>query len=146
MTEIEFTVPGEVVPWARTGGGVTRHRFIPTRQRNYMALLRAACADAMNGRPIISGPIELSVKATYPWPQSLLKKKRDALPTWKSSVPDADNISKILKDALNPRRAKGKQPAVPPVVWGDDSQVVSLHVWKVYGSTPRLVVRIRPLE
>lgn len=136
---IEFTVPGDVVPWARAGGGVTRHRFIPDRQRKYMALVRACCADAMAGRPIVTGPVELSVKATYPWPQSLLKKKRAGpLPEWKHSVPDADNISKIVKDALNPRERKG----LAAVVWRDDSQVVSLHVWKRYGERPGLLVRI----
>jgi Holliday junction resolvase RusA-like endonuclease len=124
---------------------VTRHRFIPDRQRKYMAQLRAACQSAMEGRSVLDGPIELSIVAKYRWPQSMLKRRAGALPEWKHSVPDADNISKILKDALNPRRATGKKPALPPVVWGDDSQVVSLHVWKKYGEAPSLTVRIRAL-
>jgi hypothetical protein len=35
---------------------------------------------------------------------------------------DWDNYGKIL-DGLNPRRAKGTQPAVPGVLWSDDGRV-----------------------
>jgi Holliday junction resolvase RusA-like endonuclease len=131
---IEFTVPGDAVPWARAGGGRNTPRFTPAKQRNYMGALRMFCAAAMKGKGPLTGPIELSVLAVYGWPTSWSSKKR-ALPgaDWKTSRPDADNLSKIVKDALN------------TVAWSDDALVTSLHVWKRFGDVPRLSVRIRSL-
>lgn len=135
MSNIEFTVPGEAVPWARAGGGRTVARFTPAKQRSYMGALKMFCARAMQGGAPITGPIELSVMAIYQWPKSLSPKKR-ALPgaQWKTSRPDADNLTKIVKDALN------------TVAFGDDAQVVSSHTWKQYGDVPRLVVKINSLS
>lgn len=133
MTDIHFTVPGEAIPWARAGAH-GKQRFTPAKQRNYMGALRMFCAAAMNGGSPLTGPIELSVMAVYAWPKSLTSKKR-ALPgaEWKTSRPDADNLTKIIKDALN------------TVAWGDDAQVASSHCWKRYGDVPRLSVKIRSL-
>jgi len=132
--DIAFVVPGEAVPWARSGGGRSTARFTPAKQRNYMGALRMFCATAMGGCPPLQGPIELSVMAVYEWPKSWNSKKR-ARPgaDWKTSKPDATNIVKIVEDALN------------TVAWRDDALVTSLHVWKRYGETPRLSVRIRSL-
>lgn len=132
---VEFTVPGEAVPWARSGGGRTVVRFTPARQRNYMAVLKDFGAIAMAGRPPLDGPVELSLMAVYGWPKSWSKARREAAGArWKTSRPDADNLSKIVKDALN------------TIVWRDDAQVASAHIWKQYGDVPRLAVRILALE
>lgn len=130
---IEFTIPGDAVPWARAGAH-GKVRFTPAKQRSYMAVLKDFGARAMQGTSPIEGPIELSVMAVYAWPKSMSSKKR-ALPgaEWKSSRPDADNLSKIVKDALN------------TITFRDDAQVASLHVWKKFGDVPRLSVKIVPL-
>jgi len=129
--QIAFTVPGQAVPWARAGGGKTGHRFTPAKQRSYAGVLKLFCQRAMRGGPPLTGPIELSVMAEYGWPKSWNEKRRSAPGAqWKTSKPDGDNLSKIVKDALN------------TIAWQDDAQVVSLHVWKRYSETPRLVVRI----
>jgi Holliday junction resolvase RusA-like endonuclease len=135
VSEIEFTLPGEAVPWARAAGGKTAHRFTPAKQRNYMGALRMFCQRALNGQGPINGPIELSVMAVYAWPKSLTSRKR-ALPgaQWKTSRADVDNLTKMVGDALN------------TVAWRDDSQITSLHAWKMFGDVPRLVVKIRSLD
>lgn len=131
---ISFTVPGQPVPWARSGGGLNTPRFTPAKQRSYAGVLKLYCQNAMRGAAPIEGPIELSIVATYAWPKSFTEKRR-ALPgaKWKTSRPDADNLTKIAKDALN------------TIAWRDDSQVVSSHTWKRFGDIPSLAVRIVPL-
>lgn len=135
MTQIAFTVPGQAVPWARAGGGKTGHRFTPAKQRSYAGVLKLFCQRAMRGGVPLTGPIELSVMAEYGWPKSWNEKRRSAPGAqWKTSRPDADNLVKIVKDALN------------TVAWVDDSQVCSEHTWKRYSDNPRLVVKITLLE
>lgn len=130
---IEFTIPGEAVPFARTAGGKTTPRFTPAKQRNYMGAIKMFAARAMQGRPPLEGPVELSVMAVYLWPKSWSAKKR-AGAYWKTSKPDADNITKLVKDSLN------------TVAFADDAQVASSHAWKTYGNVARLTVKIVPLE
>lgn len=121
---ITFVVPGEAVPFARSGGGKTVARFTPAKQRSAMGAVKLFCRRAMSGAPPIEGAIELSIAATYLRP----KARRDDV--WKTSRPDADNLSKLIKDALN------------TVAWRDDAQVCSLHVWKRYGDVAQVAVRI----
>lgn len=121
---IEFTIPGEAVPFARAGGGKSVARFTPAKQRHAMGVVKLFCQRAMAGAAPIEGAIELSISAVY------LRPKARRHDVWKTSRPDADNISKLIKDALN------------TVAWRDDAQVASLHVWKQFGPVPRTVVRI----
>lgn len=128
---IAFTVPGQAVPWARSGGGVNTPRFTPAKQRSYAGVLKLYCQHAMNGTGPMLGPLELSIVATYAWPKSWSNKQREAPGArWKTSRPDADNLTKIVKDALN------------TVAWQDDAQVASSHTWKRYGDAASLTVRI----
>jgi Holliday junction resolvase RusA-like endonuclease len=131
---IEFTIPGEAIPWARAGGGKSVVRFTPAKQRNWMGVLRMYCQRAMQGRGPLTGPVELSILAVYAWPKSWSQAKRTKPGAqWKTSRPDMGNVTKIIEDALN------------TVAWMDDSQVVSPHGWKVYGDIPRVTVKIVPL-
>jgi Holliday junction resolvase RusA-like endonuclease len=125
---IAFTIPGEAVPFARAGGGKNVPRFTPKKQRDAMGVVKLFCQRAMQGAVPIQGPVELSIAAYYLRP----KARKDG--QWKSSRPDADNISKLIKDALN------------TVAWRDDAQVCSLHVWKRYDDTARVSVRIVEME
>jgi len=121
---ISFVLPGEAVPFARAGGGKTVARFTPAKQRSAMGAVKLFCQRAMAGALPLDGPVELAICATYLRP----KARRDDV--WKTSRPDADNISKLIKDALN------------TVAWRDDAQVCSLHVWKRYGNVASVSVRI----
>lgn len=79
-------------------------------------------------------PLVMDIYAYFPIPKSMSKKNRemisngDMLPTKK---PDADNIAKVVCDALN------------GIAYRDDTQIVALHVYKQYISTePFVEVRI----
>lgn len=121
---IHFVVPGVAVPYARSGGGKNVPRFTPAKQRSAMGIVKLFCQRAMEGAAPIEGAIELSISAFYLRPKS----QRDA--RWKTSRPDLSNVVKLLEDSLN------------GIAWRDDAQVASLHVWKQYGDTARVCVRI----
>jgi len=132
---IQFTVAGPAV-------GKQRVRFVrqtgraytPERTLNYEARIAAAGQDAMNGRPLLEGPLRLDVDCYAVVPKSWSKKKRaDALghrvrPTGK---PDADNLLKSISDGLN------------LVIWVDDSQIVNAQVRKWYSDAPRVEITVQ---
>lgn len=127
---MQIIIPGEAVPWgrARLKGGM---HFTPAKQRAYMDLIRHCAAECMMGRPPLDGPIELQITATYLRPKSAPKRRP---PVWKATKPDADNLSKIVSDALN------------KVAFRDDAQVALLTVGKRYGDTAGLVITLKALE
>lgn len=78
--------------------------------------------DAMGGAAPLTGPLRLTVNAVWPWPKSMTEKKRRVAGAhWRTSRPDADNIAKLVGDAMN------------GVVYADDAQIVSQTVTKQYG-------------
>lgn len=95
------------------------------------------CYDRANQDGLIDGPVRLEWIAWFPIPQSAPKKRKAAMflneirPTVK---PDADNILKVIMDALN------------GLAWGDDKQVVEDAGWKFYGDDPRLVITISEVD
>jgi Holliday junction resolvase RusA-like endonuclease len=119
MTFVSFTIPAEPVAFARSGGNGAV-RFTPKRQRDFMALVKLAAHKAMDGEPPLDGPIDLKIRATYLIPMSW-SKKRASTARWRTARPDADNIAKIIADAMN------------EIVFADDAQIANLTVQKVYG-------------
>lgn len=112
------------------------HAYTPERTVNYESRLALAAQQAMAGRALLDGPLEVHVSAFMPVAESKPKKWRAAAlageirPTKK---PDWDNFGKIL-DALN------------LVVWVDDSQIVDGRVQKFYSDQPRMEIIVRPLQ
>jgi Holliday junction resolvase RusA-like endonuclease len=109
------------------------------------ARLKAAGIAAMEGLQTLNEALGVRVWAFMPVPESWSGTKRaaalagDIMPT---GAPDADNISKMA-DGLNhhPPRFKGDKEK-RPIIWHNDSQIVSLHVMKIYDARPRLVVEV----
>jgi Holliday junction resolvase RusA-like endonuclease len=132
MSMIDFNVPGEPVAFARSGGN-GKVRFTPKKQRDFMALVQLAAHKAMDGQPPLEGAIGLIIRAVYRVPTSW-PKKRAAGAKWRTSKPDADNIAKLVSDACN------------EIVFGDDSQVVDLHVQKLYGPIAGVTISAMVLE
>jgi Holliday junction resolvase RusA-like endonuclease len=129
---IAFSIPGEAIPFARAGSNGKR-RFTPPKQANFMDVVKLFAQRAMEGTAPLEGPLRMQVRATYLVPVSWSKKKQ-ASATWKSTKPDADNITKILKDSLN------------KIVWQDDAQVADLHVQKKFGPIASVTVCVSRLE
>ncbi len=67
-------------------------------------------------------------------PNSSWPKKRAAAAKWRTSKPDADNLAKIVADAMN------------AIVFADDAQVASLIVQKTYGPLAGVTVTATLLD
>ena len=139
MTDtISFEVPGP--PVAKGRGRVGRLAngrptvFTPAQTRSYEDRLRGAAVQAMRGRDLLYGAVEVTLEVRLPVPESWLSStKRLALAgeVWPTKRPDLDNYIKTL-DALN------------GVVWRDDSAVVRIVANKVYSERPALAITVRP--
>ena len=114
----------------------TGRAFTPERTVNYEGRLALAAQQAMAGRPLLTGPVEMVMRAFVPIPESKPKKwKAGALAGWirPTKKPDLDNMMKSACDALN------------MVVWVDDAQIVRAVLEKVYSDQPRLELEVSVL-
>lgn len=142
MKKIEFFVNG-------TPQGKGRPRFFrghavtPAKTAQYEKLVHFCFRQALNQERLaggsfdrLAGPVRVTIKAFFDVPKSYTKRVRaqiaagDVRPTKK---PDADNIAKIIIDALN--RA----------AYEDDAQVVECRVEKHYAERAGVLVCIEDL-
>lgn len=133
MNDILLTIPGRPNAWqrARSNGKV---RFDSPEQARNKATIEQIGAAAMDGRPPLEGPLEVHVAAFWLYPKSMSKKRRGTYGAhFFTSRPDADNIMKLIGDALN------------GIIWRDDAQIVTVQVSKRYAITQQTVIRIHPL-
>jgi Holliday junction resolvase RusA-like endonuclease len=130
---ISFQIPGEPLAFARAGKQGKRH-FTPAPQAQFMGVVKMFAQRALEGQPPATGPLRMTIRADYLPPASWPQKKREKA-LWKTSKPDADNLAKIVKDALN------------KVVYLDDAQIAELTVQKRYCLTAAaLTVSIERLD
>jgi Holliday junction resolvase RusA-like endonuclease len=139
MEAISFIIPGQPVAKGRprfsTAGRFPR-AFTPAKTANYTAWCKSCAADAMAGRPLMTGPVWLSLNMYFETPSSWSKWKREAAITGAvrpTGKPDIDNVLKAIKDAMN------------GIVWKDDSQVVEVDCEKAYDAEPHVMVRVQEL-
>ncbi len=124
-------VPGQAVPYARSGGH-GKVRYTPGKQRNYMAVVKDLARERMGNTPPFAGPVHLLVRAEYLIPASW-SKKRKLEARWKISKPDGSNLLKITEDAMN------------KIVYVDDSQIACITVQKVYSVFERVTITVQEL-
>ena len=131
-----FTIPGEPQgkgrPRVVRQGGFAR-AYTPEKTASYENLVKV---EYQRARGIMyAGDVQLrmTITAHYGIPKSVSKIKRAAMvkgiirPVKK---PDADNVAKVICDALN------------GVAYRDDTQIVHLAVSKWYDDEPCVVVEI----
>ncbi len=99
------------------------------RSGPWMDSVRNAAAEAMDGRELLGGPLELVVTFYFKRTQGHFGtgRNRDVLkaaaPFWVATKPDADKLMRSVGDALS------------GTVYRDDSQIVRLVIEKVYTAT-----------
>ena len=80
-------------------------------------------------------PLKMSIEAYFPIPKSTTKRDRERIDLgqlWPTKKPDADNIAKVICDALN------------GVAYGDDTQIIVLEVLKDFTEeNPRVEVYLK---
>jgi Holliday junction resolvase RusA-like endonuclease len=108
--------------------------YTPDKTRNYEALIKEAAIQAMGSNEILETPVNLYLYIRAPIPKSLPKKRLEACLNGSEKPikkPDASNVLKSVEDAMN------------GVVYKDDSQIVNIHVTKVYASVSGIDVCVK---
>lgn len=138
---IKFTVPGAPVgkgrPKVSTRGGKFAKMYTPEKTTNYETLVALAAQQAMVGRTLLSGPVEVRMAILLPVPASWPKRKQAAALAglvYPTKKPDADNVVKAIFDGIN------------GVVWNDDVQACDILVRKRYAETPGVQVLVKPID
>ena len=118
--------------FARRGNFVST--YTPTKTRDYEDLIKDAARKAMGSNDLLETPVTVAIYITVPIPASYSKKRTEACLSGSErpiKKPDIDNIAKCFLDAMN------------GAVYHDDSQVLTLHITKVYGSVGMVEVMVR---
>jgi Holliday junction resolvase RusA-like endonuclease len=134
---VTFKVDGTPVPkgrarYARRGNFIST--YTPEKTRTYETLIKDAAIEAMGSSEPLETPVSLYLYIRVPIPKSCTKKRLEAIsngsekPTKK---PDASNILKSVEDGMN------------GVVYHDDSQIINIHVSKVYSSLPGVDICVK---
>ena len=123
---VAFAVPGEPKGKARPRLGRGGNTYTPRDTREYEDKVRAAFWEAVwnddryLGKDFtLTGPIRITIAAHFRIPKGYSKKKLESM-KYPTKKPDADNIEKIICDALN------------GLAYKDDSQIVESHVMKLW--------------
>ena len=136
---IAFSVPGIPVGkgrprFARRGNFVST--YTDSKTASYENLVKVKAEEAMIGRQLIEGAVEVVIWLYVTPPASWSQKKQRAALSgeiYPTSKPDMDNVVKGLFDACN------------EIVWKDDKQVADLQVTKRYAPRAEACMRVTPL-
>lgn len=128
---MEFTVQGE--PTAKGRPRITKWgAHTPEKTVLYENLIKTEYRLA-NGE-MHEGQLVMNIKAYFSIPKSASKKKHDQMVSGEirpTKKPDADNILKVVADALN------------KIAYDDDSQIVKATISKYYSDLPRVEIEIK---
>ena len=134
MSTFTFTIPGR--PTGKARPRVTKwgtHNTDTTML--YENLVKLKYQESHN--EISDKPLIVHIDACFEVPKSYSKKRKQAILDGKEHctlMPDADNIAKIITDALN------------GIAYKDDKQIIGLHVGKHYYSESLVSVTITEVE
>lgn len=92
----------------------------------WMNAVAHQASQAMAGKPLLTGPVELVVTFAFPRPKSHYRTGKNATqlrldaPEWHAKKPDSDKLIRAIGDGMT------------GVVYRDDSQIAALKVEKRY--------------
>jgi Holliday junction resolvase RusA-like endonuclease len=104
---------------------------------DYETLIKSFAAEAMGSTDPLETAVSVFLYIRHPVPQSYSKKRTEACLSGLEQPckkPDIDNIAKTYLDGMN------------GVVFLDDTQVVDLHVKKVYSAVPGVNVMVMEVK
>lgn len=136
--KVSFTILGEPVGKGRprfSRQGEFVRTYTPKKTANYETLVKLEYERQCNGIMFDPGtPLDVRITAYMKIPESVSKKKRQAMIERKIrplKIPDIDNLCKSVLDGCI------------GVAFQDDKQVVDCQVRKFYSETARTVVTIQ---
>lgn len=132
---VRIVVLGKPVPWSVkiTQRGRT---YKSGSLKDFHAQMRAEARAVMADRPVIDGPVAISVLAVLPVPDSWSQKKKALALSGcmqPCTKPDATNLLKSAEDACT------------SIIFADDKQVCRQTNVKIYGDKPRIEVVVEPI-
>jgi len=136
MMQIHFQVEGDPKGKGRprfTRAGKFTRVYTDKQTLDYEAQIKFFAAEAMGSTDPLETPVSVFLYIRHAVPQSYSKKRTEACLSGLEQPckkPDIDNIAKTYLDGMN------------GVVFLDDTQVVDLHVKKVYSAVPGVDVMI----
>jgi len=139
LRELTFIVPGTPTAKQRprlcSRNGFTR-AYTPAKTKRYENMVALAAQAAMNGTPMLTGPLFLHARCFWPCPVSKHRKREPCPVEWRAKGADADNVAKAILDGCN------------GVIYKDDSCVVQLFVEKyqqAQGADAEVIVCVKQL-
>jgi Holliday junction resolvase RusA-like endonuclease len=137
VTTIKFEIPGEP-QGKRRARFVRAGHFVRTyadpKTVNYETFVREMFCVAHPGFVPLEGGLAVEIRAFLGMPKAVSKVKRGMMESGElrpTKKPEADNIAKVILDALT------------GLTFKNDSQVVRLVVEKAYSERPRTEVEVR---
>ena len=133
---VNIEIYGEPVGKGRprfNGCGKYVRTYTPDKTVRYEKLVKSAYKEQAENYSFGDAPLRVNITAFFAPPKSATKAKRAKMlngELYPTKKPDADNIAKIICDALN------------GIAYNDDSQIVRLTVNKIYSETAYVTVDI----
>lgn len=133
MSRLSFTVLGTPAPQG-SKKHVGRGIMVESSKlvRPWRDTIAWTAREALAGKPPLTGPVNLNVTFLLPRPKAHYRtgakahELKPSAPTWSPKKPDLDKLLRALLDALTTAQ-----------VWGDDSQVATVHARKAYATDSR---------
>lgn len=134
---VTFEIPGLPIAkgrprFARRGKFIST--YTPVKTKTYEDIVRACARAAMGASEPLETPVAAYIYINMPVPKTYSKQRtKDCLSGKEKHTkrPDADNIGKAITDAMN------------EIIYMDDSQIVELHIKKLYGEEPMVNVLVK---
>ena len=126
-----FVVPGDPVGKGRPRFSRHGHAFTPHKTATAESVVAMCARLEFGDQAPTEKPVTVQIEARFAVPASASNKKRlFLLGQACTKRPDADNVAKLVCDALN------------GVIWKDDAQICGLEVWKTWAEHGSLTVRV----
>ena len=136
MMQIHFQVDGDPKGKGRprfTRAGKFTRVYTDKRTLDYEALIKFFAAEAMGSTDPLKTSVSVYLYIRHGVPKSYSKNQTEACLSGlvrPCKKPDIDNVAKTYLDAMN------------GVIFKDDTQVIDLHVKKVYSAVPGVDVMV----
>lgn len=131
---IVITIPGEPVAKGRPRVG-RHHTYTPQKTVNHEEYVKLMWMQQHGNKEPSVGPLNAVITFNFEPPKSYTKTKRKSAieGVWHVKKPDIDNLIKTVTDALN------------GLAYKDDSQIVSMQIFKQYAGKSETVIKLREL-
>ena len=134
--QVEGDPKGKGRPRISRAGKFTRV-YTDKQTLDYEAVIKFFAAQAMGSTDLLETPVSVFLYIRHAVPQSYSKKRTEACLSGLEQPckkPDIDNIVKTFLDGMN------------GAIFKDDTQVVDLHVMKVYSAVPGVDVMVMEVK